>query len=125
MDTGLTRKTGPLVEIFKTKLREQSFENEIQQQLIPVNNKAIEQLLVEEYKKLKTSFRFISQFQYNHFQEMIPDFLKEKWEAGLKHEDYTLKLCGAGGGGFLLGMTEHFEQTQKDFSPLQISVLKI
>ena len=36
---------------------------------------------------------------------MIIPLIKESWEAGLENDNYYLKLCGAGGGGFFLGFT--------------------
>ena len=54
---------------------------------------------------------------------MIPDFLQKKWANGLESELYCLKLCGAGGGGFLLGMTSDFEKTREVFR--RMSVIKL
>jgi mevalonate kinase len=31
------------------------------------------------------------------------------WEKGLKSKKYFLKLCGSGGGGYLLGFANDFE----------------
>ena len=39
---------------------------------------------------------------------MIPKLYADLWQEGLKYEGYYLKLCGAGGGGFLLGITQNF-----------------
>ena len=56
------------------------------------------------------NLRKLSDFQYQYFQEMIPKKYQQIWMDGLVSGDYTLKLCGAGGGGFMLGFTEDFER---------------
>ncbi len=120
LDTSLTRKTSPLVSIFKEKMIAKSYAQMIQTQLSPTNNLGIDQFLDNDVKGLKDSFQKISEIQYEHFQEMIPDFLKNKWKDGLGSELYCLKLCGAGGGGFLLGMTNDFEQTRSVFNRMSL-----
>jgi mevalonate kinase len=35
---------------------------------------------------------------------MIPQSFQDLWQQGLDEGHFALKLCGAGGGGFLLGM---------------------
>jgi len=32
---------------------------------------------------------------------------------GLSSNDYSLKLCGAGGGGFLMGITDDFQKVKR------------
>ena len=120
LDTSMTRKTGPLVSIFNEKMRVDSYADTIQTQLVPVNNLAINQFLNNDGQSLKESFQKISQIQYHHFKEMIPDFFKKKWKDGLNSEVYCLKLCGAGGGGFLLGITDNFEKTRSVFSRMSL-----
>ena len=42
---------------------------------------------------------------------MIPDKFVRLWSEGLRSNDYFFKLCGSGGGGFLLGFTLDLERT--------------
>ena len=44
----------------------------------------------------------ISKLQWEHFKEMIPKAVQQLWVDGLKSEEYCVKLCGAGGGGYFL-----------------------
>ena len=44
---------------------------------------------------------------------MIPQGFHELWKQGLDSEDYYLKLCGSGGGGFVMGFTRYYEKTRK------------
>ncbi len=43
---------------------------------------------------------------------MIPDVFRSIWLDGLSGDLYKLKLCGAGGGGFILGFTQNWEATK-------------
>ena len=51
---------------------------------------------------LKSIMAQISQLQFNFFQHMIPDSVRENWKAALESERYYMKLSGAGGGGCFL-----------------------
>ena len=57
-------------------------------------------------------FRELSDFQYRHFSPMIPEDYQKIWREGLKNEKYCLKLCGSGGGGFLMGLTRDYDQAE-------------
>jgi mevalonate kinase len=46
---------------------------------------------------------------------MIPENMKPVWQEGLNRDDFKLKLCGSGGGGFLLGISNDFKLTRKYF----------
>jgi mevalonate kinase len=52
---------------------------------------------------------------------MIPNAFHQFWKSGLANDAYYLKLCGSGGGGFLLGFTADWEAVQKNNAnyPLQ------
>ncbi len=47
------------------------------------------------------------------------------WEKGISDSTYTLKLCGSGGGGFLLGFTRDFEETKKEFHGITLQKVEI
>ena len=55
----------------------------------------------------------ISLFQHRFFPEAIPLSFKNIWLEGLAGNDYKLKLCGAGGGGFILGFTKNLNLTKE------------
>jgi mevalonate kinase len=44
---------------------------------------------------------------------MIPKGYDGVWKEGLDSGLYNLKLCGSGGGGFLLGITENYPVAKK------------
>lgn len=109
IDTGIKRETGPLVRIFLSKCEDLGFDSRVEDGLGGMSNAAIRAFLRADWPILLPAFAGISKFQWDHFQEMIPDSIKPVWEKGLKSTHYKVKLCGAGGGGFLLGIAADFE----------------
>lgn len=103
LDTGISRKTGPLVEQFLMQCEQDGFLAALQQELVPATENAIRFYLSGQWEALFPEVQRISAFQYQHFQDMIPVAFRSTWEKGLQTRAFSLKLCGAGGGGFLLG----------------------
>ncbi len=124
LDTEISRQTSPLVAIFRKQMQDRGYENAIRSQLIPINNLAIDQLIQEDISGLKDSFQKISQLQYQLFLPMIPKAFQKLWIKGLMSDLYCLKLCGAGGGGFLLGMTDDLERTKFVFKDMKLVMVE-
>lgn len=116
IDTGKSRRTEPLVNLYKEKLKNSDFEVLCQTQLNDITNQCINLLLENNFNGLVSKFKELSEFQYEHFLPMIPPIFKDDWVQGLESNKYYLKLCGAGGGGYLLGITSNFEDF-KFFNP--------
>jgi len=47
-----------------------------------------------------------------NFKPMIPKSFHNIWRKGIDSNQYYLKLCGSGGGGYILGFTDNFEETK-------------
>ena len=123
LNTGRSRKTEPLVHLFLEKLKNKTFRNMIENKLLPLNNSCIKYFLSQKTDALHSNFKELSALQAEHFSPMIPQLLQNFWEQGLENNGYYLKLCGAGGGGFLLGITKDFEKSQQLLSPYVIRPL--
>jgi mevalonate kinase len=85
-------------------------------------NFAINEILGNDRSNLFHHLWLISKFQWEYFPEMIPTQMRGPWSKGLETGDYILKLCGAGGGGFILGFSEKLSTI--DFSQHDIRKLK-
>ncbi len=112
LDTGKSRKTGPLVKLFLEKSKDKNYDKAIRQKLIPINNQCIDSLINGDLDRFRNSLKQLSEFQLNYFSEMIPESCRSSWETGLNDDSYYLKLCGAGGGGFVLGFTYEFDKVK-------------
>ncbi len=108
LDTGIRRQTGPLVNHFVECSRQPIFASHVQSQLIPRTNSAIQAMLAGDWPALYERWSQISTFQWEHFQRMIPAAFRSLWQSSLAHDAFKLKLCGAGGGGYLLGFAADY-----------------
>lgn len=125
LDTRLPRKTDDLVKGFLKDYREPSFSNMIHEMYIPVVDFCIDAFLQGEPDELLRGFRHLSSMQMHHFSPMIPRGFEQLWEEGLETGQFYLKLCGAGGGGFLLGYTPHYQHTKTILKKSHISMTPI
>jgi mevalonate kinase len=56
-------------------------------------------------------------------KKMIPDEILELWNKGIQSDLFSLKLCGAGGGGFMLGFCndkENFDSIFKNYKTYKV-----
>lgn len=101
-DSGESRKTAPLVQWYNEKIRSVSYRKQIESILQPLNSKLIDSFLQEDQAEFIPTLQEVSNFQMNNFKQMFPPIVRD----GLKHlrnqYNATVKLCGAGGGGFYL-----------------------
>jgi len=123
IDTGTPRKTEPLVKYYMEKMEEGSFREFVDKQLKPFTNNCIQAFLHGDHESLFGYLTELSTFQFNHFKPMIPRLFKRLWKRGLDSGEYYLKLCGAGGGGFILGFTQNFEQAQKELKDYKLELV--
>lgn len=117
IDTARSRKTAPLVQLFKEKFKQHTFSEMLRSEYIPLCNECIEALLTGSHA-FHGLMHQLSDLQLKHFKEMIPADFHDIWAKGLTSGLYTIKLCGAGGGGYLLGYTEDFDKAQQAFQYL-------
>jgi len=124
VNTGRPRRTEPLVNLFLEKVKSEKFSKEFNDVLIPSTDLCIDGFLNNDEKALTEGFRNISEFQFGHMQEMIPKLFQKLWKDGLESNDYYLKLCGAGGGGFILGLTRDIENAKKHFDGIEFRSIR-
>jgi mevalonate kinase len=111
INSGNPGKTGPLVDLFINNCKTEDFKAMVYNDLIPVNNTCIEALTQGNSDQFFENLKLLSALQLSHFQPMIPEDYKDLWKIGLESDLFKLKLCGSGGGGFLLGFTGNYVET--------------
>jgi mevalonate kinase len=112
IDTGQKGDTAPLVRAFMDQCKDHLFQEQLQNELIPITNQCINSFCAEEMDVFFQSVHLLSKFQYNHFEDKIPNGYKELWKTGIDSRQFSLKLCGSGGGGFLLCFTRNAKETE-------------
>lgn len=106
INTHIERKTSPYVNLFLEKCKNKKFMSVLEKSLIPTNDLAIDSFLKKKHAPLMNSVKLISQLHFDMLPEFIPANFKDAWQQGLKYNEYHLKICGAGGGGFIIGFAK-------------------
>jgi mevalonate kinase len=120
LNTHIARNTSELMKKFDSLRTDQSFQTKLKEELVWYNNNAIDQFLKNDVDALHNNLFNISSFQLSEMHEFIPQNLHSTVEAGLENGDYLLKLCGAGGGGFMLGFTRDWKKTSESLRAYDI-----
>ena len=119
LDTGKARQTAALVQEFQRLCANTSYLSNVLAELVPATEEAIQCLVSGDLGELYEAFHGISYFQYRYMQEFILPSWREIWLEALSEEAHVLKLCGAGGGGFVLGLSRDVEVTKQRYSRLK------
>ena len=123
VDTNSQGNTQKLVQIFSEKLDDINFRSFFENDFVSVINDTITNFLECNYEEFEKNFIDLSKKTFANFQEMLPNNFKKLWIDGIENEDYYLKLCGSGGGGYLIGLTRNLKAIEKHFSHKKIEPL--
>lgn len=106
IDSGNPREGKVFINWFMDKANDNSFRDQLNKVLIPHTQVCIQSLSGDRSHDFLSSFRSISHFQFHLMQKMIPEHMKTLWASGLDSQKFFLKICGAGGGGFFIGLVK-------------------
>lgn len=123
MNTGQTGETQGMVNIFMERMKQEGFRNMIKKDFKKYNDQCISAFLEGETQPLFDSLKHLSSLVLQNFKPMIPSNFQKYWEDGLESNAYYLKLCGSGGGGFILGFTRDFPKAQKMLHGQELEVI--
>jgi mevalonate kinase len=112
IDSGIIGETAPMVHIFMEKMKQSGFRTMLKEQFIKHTDACVEDFLKGDLKSLLKNTKQLSQVALSHFKPMIPTQFHELWQKGIETNDYYLKLCGSGGGGYILGFTEDLDKAK-------------
>jgi mevalonate kinase len=96
----------------------------INAEMIPLIERNIESLL-ETDPRLAKNMQRLSELQYTHFRSMIPEAFHRIWQYGLQTGLFSLKLCGSGGGGYVIGYTSSWIENMQYFSKPGLELLPL
>jgi len=112
IDSEIVGETAPMVNIFMENLKNEGFRKMMKSQFTKYTDAAVENFLKGDFKSLYTNTKEISKIALSHFKPMIPEKFHAVWQQGIESNDYYLKLCGSGGGGYILGFAPDFEKAK-------------
>ena len=123
LDTGMTGETAPMVNIFLENMKQEGFRAMLKNQFVKHTDACVEDFLKGDVKSLFGNVKQLSKVVLNDFKPMIPAKFHDLWKKGLETNDYYLKLCGSGGGGYMLGFTEDIDKAQEVLSDYKLEVV--
>ncbi len=110
IDSHLHSSTQKLVNKMMGLLKNFTFESQFKEQFIAASNICIDSFLRRNSHELIKHIKTLSKITLDMFDFLIPESFESLWEKGIKTDNYYLKLCGSGGGGFILGCTDDWNK---------------
>lgn len=123
LDSGIVGETAPMVTLFMENLKDQGFRKMLKNKFVKYTDACVENFLGGDLKSLFTNTKKLSQVVLQNFKPMIPEQFHGLWQKGLDTNDYYLKLCGSGGGGYILGFTEDLEKAKLALKDYKLEVV--
>jgi mevalonate kinase len=123
LDSGIVGKTAPMVSIFMENMKNEGFRSMLKDQFIKHTDACVDDFLKGDIKSLFKNTKQLSKVVLNNFKPMIPEAFHELWKNGIETNDYYLKLCGSGGGGYILGFTEDIDKAKHALKGQKLEVV--
>ncbi len=123
IDSGIVGETAPMITIFMENLKDQGFRQMLKEQFVKHTDACVENFLKGDVKSLFSNTKQLSKVVLNHFKPMIPEQFHNVWQKGIETNDYYLKLCGSGGGGYILGFTADIEKAKESLKDYKLEVV--
>ena len=123
IDSGKISSTAPMVNIFMEKMKKDGFRKIMNEKFIKHTNLCVENFLNGDLAALFNNTKKLSRIVLKNFKPMIPEKFHNLWKEGIENDSYFLKLCGSGGGGYILGFTENFERARKQLKNHKLKVV--
>jgi mevalonate kinase len=103
IDTRLPRKTEPLVAWFLAQQSDAVFSDNLKHAYLPAHEALVRSWLHADVDTFWEQLGVVSRYQLQHFDPLVPVSVKDLWQKHAHDSEVLFKLCGAGGGGYLLG----------------------
>ena len=123
LDSGSTGETAPMVQLFMEKMKQEGFRNMLKNQFIKHTDACVEDFVNGNVKSLFGNLKQLSHVVLDNFKPMIPVKFHQLWKQGIDTNEYYLKLCGSGGGGYILGFTEDIDKAKNTLKDYNLEVV--
>ena len=125
LDSEQVGETEPMVNIFMNKMKNEGFRKMLSEEFSLHTDACIDDFLQGNIKSLFGNVKKLSKVVLTNFKPMIPSAFHKVWEKGIQTNEYYLKLCGSGGGGYILGFTEDFEKAKTSLKDYKLELVYI
>ncbi len=123
LDSGSTGETAPMVQLFMEKMKQEGFRSMLKNQFIKHTDACVEDFVNGNVKSLFLNLKQLSHVVLDNFKPMIPAKFHQLWQQGIETNDYYLKLCGSGGGGYILGFAQDFDKAKSALKDYNLEVV--
>lgn len=123
LDSGITGETAPMVQIFMENMKQEGFRNMLKDQFVKHTDACVDNFLQGDVKLLFSNIKQLSKVVLENFKPMIPKEFHTLWKKGIETNAYYLKLCGSGGGGYMLGFTENIDDARTALKDYKLEVV--
>ncbi|HTO14195.1 MAG TPA: hypothetical protein VLZ83_00375 [Edaphocola sp.] len=118
VDTGVPRNTANMMAEFKRLCSNSDFKSKVDNEMVTFTNNSINSFLNNNTTEFYKDLDKLVHFQLDEMKYFIPVPFQKTVADGLDNGSYFLKVCGAGGGGFMLGFTEDWHATSEQLKDL-------
>ena len=125
VDSRLPCSTGSRVPEFLEKYFPDGKITEKGEKMISLANSCIDLCFGMDDVNFRHALGWLSKFQLDEMGHLIPEHLQPVWTEGLETGLFSMKLCGSGGGGFLLCFTADKPKTSDYFKNKGIPVVSL
>ena len=112
IDTKIKSPTAPLVTRFKELREDATYLNKFDNEYIPTVSNCIKSLIEKKDYDFYNYLSRLSNLQIELLSHTIPEETRDYFLTDINKDGFQVKLCGAGGGGFLLGFTKDIDRTK-------------
>ena len=123
LDSGIIGETAPMVQIFMDNMKQEPFRKMVKDQFVKHTDACVDNFLQGDIKSLFGNIKKLSHVVLDNFKPMIPTQFHNLWRQGIETNDYYLKLCGSGGGGYILGFTEDLDKAKQSLKDYNLEVV--
>lgn len=123
MDSGSVGETAPMIHIFMENMKNEGFRKMLKEKFVRHTDACVEDFLKGDLNSLFGNIKELSHTVLDNFKPMIPKKFHKIWKKGIETNAYYLKLCGSGGGGYILGFTEDLEKAKKALKGHRLEVV--
>jgi len=123
IDSGIVGETAPMVTLFMESLKDQGFRTMLKSKFIKYTDNCVDDFLHGDIKSLFLNTKKLSKVVLSHFKPMIPEQFHQVWQKGIDTNDYYLKLCGSGGGGYILGFTQDIDKAKESLKDYKLEIV--
>lgn len=110
IDTEIKSPTAPLVEHFKELRNDKAYLNKFDNEYIPLVSNCIATLINRNDDDFFSYLSRLSRLQLELLPHTIPEETRDFFLKNIKEDGFQVKLCGAGGGGYLLGFCKNVDK---------------